>query len=90
MITSINEWKTVTNHISCECKCKFDVKNVIQIDGGTTINVDVSVKSVIYVKKRLYLESWNELLWKWKIFSKYHGLFSDHVWWIYISKRSKF
>ena len=24
MITGINESKTLTNHISCECKCKFD------------------------------------------------------------------
>ena len=24
MITGINEWKTLTKHISCECKCKFD------------------------------------------------------------------
>ena len=26
-------------------------ENVIQINGGTTINVDVSVKNIIYVKK---------------------------------------
>ena len=26
-------------------------KNVIQINGGITINVDVSVKNIIYVKK---------------------------------------
>ena len=24
MITRINESKTVTQHISCDCKCKFD------------------------------------------------------------------
>ena len=24
IITGINEWKTLTRHISCECKCKFD------------------------------------------------------------------
>ena len=24
MITGINESKTLTNHISCECKCRFD------------------------------------------------------------------
>ena len=43
LITGINESKTLTNHISCECKCKFDGKNVIQINGGITINVDVCV-----------------------------------------------
>ena len=24
MITGINESKTLTKHISCECKCRFD------------------------------------------------------------------
>ena len=24
MITGINEWKTLTKHVSCEYKCKFD------------------------------------------------------------------
>ena len=24
MITSINESKTLTKHISCKCKCRFD------------------------------------------------------------------
>ena len=24
MITDMNELKTLTKHISCECKCKFD------------------------------------------------------------------
>ena len=27
-------------------------ENVIQINGGITINVDVSVKNIIYVKKK--------------------------------------
>ena len=26
MITGINESKTLTKHISCECNCKFDVR----------------------------------------------------------------
>ena len=54
MITGINELKTLTKHISCECKCRFDGKNVIQINGGTTINVDVGVKNFTYVKKILF------------------------------------
>ena len=29
-------------------------QNVIQINGGITINVDVSVKSIVYVKKILF------------------------------------
>ena len=33
MITGINQSKTLTKHISCESKCIFDGKNVIQING---------------------------------------------------------
>ena len=29
-------------------------ENVIQINGGTTINVDVSVKNTMYVKKIIF------------------------------------
>ena len=54
MIRGINESKTLTKDIPCECKCKFDEKNVIQINGGITINVDVSVKNIIYVKKIMF------------------------------------
>ena len=45
MITGPNKSKTLTKHTSCECKCRFDGKNVIQINGGITINVDVSIKN---------------------------------------------
>ena len=44
--TRINESKTLTKDISCECKCKFDRKNVILINGGITINVDVESLSL--------------------------------------------
>ena len=54
MITGINESKPLTKHISCECKCKFDGKNLIEINGGITINFDVSVKNIIYVKKIMF------------------------------------
>ena len=27
MITGTNESKTLTKHLSCECKCKFDDRN---------------------------------------------------------------
>ena len=50
MITGINELKSLTKHISCKCKCKFDGKNAIQINSGIVINVDASVKSTMYVK----------------------------------------
>ena len=54
MITGKNESKILTKDISCECKCRFDGKNVIPISGGITINVDVSVKNVKYVKKIIF------------------------------------
>ena len=46
MITWINESKTLTKHISCECKSKFD--------GDITINFDASAKNIIYVKKIIF------------------------------------
>ena len=57
MITVIHDSKILTKHISCKCKCKFDEQNVIQINGGITINVDVSVKNVMYVKKKIYIQN---------------------------------
>ena len=54
MITGINESKTLTKNISSECKCKFDRRNVIQINGVITINVDVSVKNITYMKKIIF------------------------------------
>ena len=53
-------------------------ENVIQINSGITINVDVSVKNVIYVKKimlgilpKVVAEMENT------VFSRYYGRFSD-------------
>ena len=49
MITEINESKILTKQLSCECKCNFDVENVMQIISGIMINVGASVKNIIYV-----------------------------------------
>ena len=54
LITERNDSKTLTKHKSCECRCKFDGENVIQINGGIMVNVSVSVKSVMYVKKIIF------------------------------------
>ena len=58
MITGIHESKTLTKHILCKCKCRFDGRkcNSMVINGGIMINVDVSVRNVMYVE-RLCLES---------------------------------
>ena len=45
MVTGKNESKTLIKNVSCECKCRFDGKNVIQINGGIIINIYVSVKT---------------------------------------------
>ena len=44
----------LTEDISCECKYRFDGKNIIQINGGIMINVDVSVENVMHVKKIIF------------------------------------
>ena len=54
MITGINESKTLTKDMSCECKFKFDRKNVTQIKSGITIKVNVKAKNIIYVKKIMF------------------------------------
>ena len=51
MIPGKNESNILTKDISCECTCRFDEKNVIQINGGTSVNADVSIKNVVYLKK---------------------------------------
>ena len=50
MITGIIESKTLTKHISCKCKCKFDGRKCNSIKKGISINVDASVKHTMYVK----------------------------------------
>ena len=60
MITGINESKLLAKDISCKFKWKFDEKNVIQINGGITINVDASVKK-IHVCEKDYV--WNPATW---------------------------
>ena len=67
MIAGINELKTLTQHMSCKCKCRFDGRNLIQINGRITINVDVNVKNVMYVEKCNYvivkMENIYQVLW---------------------------
>ena len=51
IITGIDKSKTLLKHILCECKCNLMKQNVSQINSGITINVDVTVKNLIYVKR---------------------------------------
>ena len=54
MITGINESKILRKHILCECKCKLDGQKLNSIQSGITIDVDVSVKNIIYEKKIIF------------------------------------
>ena len=54
MTTGINESKVLTKDISCKFKCRINGKNVTQVNGGITKNVDVRVKSVMYVKTIIF------------------------------------
>ena len=56
MITGINESRTVTKHISCECICEFDGR---KHKSAITINVDASLKirKNIMRGKKIYLAS---------------------------------
>ena len=45
MITGINESKTLKEHMSYICRCKFGGKNVVQTKSGITISVNVTGKS---------------------------------------------
>lgn len=40
-----NEEKTLVKHVSCNCSCKIDRKNVIQIKRKIPINANVNVKN---------------------------------------------
>ena len=50
IITGINESKTLRKHINVN----LIKENVIQINEGITINVDVSVKNIKYMKKIIF------------------------------------
>ena len=72
VITEINELKTLTNHISVNVNVNLMEENIIHINGKMTINVNVRLKNVIYVKI-LHLDSATCSYLKWKMFSKYYG-----------------
>ena len=51
VIARINELKTSTKRITYVCKLDLIEENLTQINGGITINVDMNVKNVMYLKK---------------------------------------
>ena len=51
MTTHTNEAKAMTEHISCDCKCKLDVQYVIQTKNGIIKHVNMNVKIIVHAKK---------------------------------------
>ena len=49
MIIGINESKTLTEHVSCECKCKFDETKCKSNQWLNNNNVDMSIKNVFWI-----------------------------------------
>ena len=54
MITGINESKILTKHNHVNLNVNSKEENVIQIKSGIIINVDVSIKNIIHVKKNIF------------------------------------
>ena len=73
-------WKDKQSIYDANVNVDLMEENVIQISGGITINVDVSVKNVIYVKKIMFAILLHVVVKMETIISKYYGLFSHCVW----------
>ena len=54
MITGINESKTLTRHISCECKCKFDGTKCNSNQWWNNDKCRCECKKIVYVKKIMF------------------------------------
>ena len=51
IITGIDESRTLTKHVSCQCKCKFDGRRYNLNYWKNNENANVSVKNIMYVQK---------------------------------------
>ena len=54
MITGINELKTLRKIFHANVNVNLMEENVTQVSGGITINVDVSLKNITYLKKTIF------------------------------------
>ena len=56
MTTNDDKAKAMTEYISCDCKCKFNlqIQCVIQIENGIIKNVNVNIKIIVSVKKIIF------------------------------------
>ena len=51
MITNTNEAKITTDHISCDCKCKFNSRTCNSKQNGIIKHVNVNVNIIASLKK---------------------------------------
>ena len=54
MTAGTSESKALTKHISCECKCKLDGTKCNSNQWSNNDNINVSLKSIMYVKKIIF------------------------------------
>ena len=54
MITGINDLKTLTQHISCECKCRFDGRQCNSDHWWNKDKYRYECKNAVYVKKTVF------------------------------------
>ena len=57
MITGINESKTLTNDISCECKCKFDGRKCHSDQWWNNDKCWCECKNIIYVMFEILVQA---------------------------------
>ena len=68
MITGINESKTLTRLIPCECKCRFDGRKCNSYQWWSNNKCRCVCKKIHVCEKIV----WNPAICTWKIFSKYY------------------
>ena len=73
MITVINDSKTLTKHVSYECKYRFDETKCNSDQQWNNDKCQCECKKPHVCEKRLYLESLYMQLLKQKIFSNHSG-----------------
>ena len=73
MITGINKSKTLTNHISCECKCRFDGGKCNSDQWWNNNKCLCECKKNIMYFKEIMFGILLHVTWKKKLFNKYYG-----------------
>ena len=54
MITGINKSKTLTKHLSCKCKCKFDGRKCNSDQWWNNDKCWYDCKKIMYMKKIMF------------------------------------